>query len=41
MGRAGLSDDEQRAVASGNCLRLLGVGESSIGLRAAAAAVNL
>lgn len=41
MGRAGLSDDEQRAVASGNCLRLLGVGESSIGLRAAAAAVDL
>jgi aminocarboxymuconate-semialdehyde decarboxylase len=41
MGRAGLSDDEQRAVASGNCLRLLGVGESSIGLRAAAAAIDL
>lgn len=38
MGQAGLSDDEQRAVASGNCLRLLGVEERSAAPRAAAAA---
>jgi aminocarboxymuconate-semialdehyde decarboxylase len=38
MEQAGLTDDEQRAVTSGNCLRLLGVSESSKGLRSAAGA---
>jgi aminocarboxymuconate-semialdehyde decarboxylase len=39
MEQARSSDDEQRAVASGNCLRLLGVAESSMGLRVAAGAI--
>jgi aminocarboxymuconate-semialdehyde decarboxylase len=41
MAGAGLTDDEQRAVAGENCLRLLGVGESSVGRRVAAGGARL
>ena len=37
MEQAGLTGDEQRAIAGENCLRLLGDAETSSGLRTAAA----